>query len=69
MPLLEKLSIDSSAIDNITRHLISNPRELDLFINLAQRDGSFNIVTSQALAQRYIDSIMLTNPSLGDEGK
>ncbi|MCK8152667.1 ATP-binding protein [Citrobacter amalonaticus] len=69
MPLLEKLSIDSSAIDNITRHLISNPRELALFINLAQRDGSFNIVTSQALAQRYIDSIMLTNPSLGDEGK
>lgn len=69
MPLLEKLSIDSSAIDNTTRHLISNPRELALFINLAQRDGSFNIVTSQALAQRYIDSIMLTNPSLGDEGK
>ena len=69
MPLLEKLSIDSSAIDNTTRQLISNPRELALFINLAQRGGSFNIVTSQALAQRYIDSIMLTNPSLGDEGK
>ncbi|WP_430248489.1 AAA family ATPase [Providencia sp. PAZ2] len=69
MPLLGKLSIDSSAIDNTTRHLISNPRELALFINLAQRGGSFNIVTSQALAQRYVDSIMLTNPSLGDEGK
>lgn len=69
MPLLDKLSIDSSAIDNTTRRLISNPRELALFINLARRGGSFNIVTSQALAQRYIDSIILENPSLGDEGK
>lgn len=69
VPLLEKFSIDSSAIDNTTRHLISNPRELALFINLAQRSGIFNIVTSQELTQRYIDSIMLTNPSLGDEGK
>ena len=65
-PLLEKLRIDSITIDHVTRELIRNPRELALFVELAQREGSFNVVTSQALAQRYLDTIVQADPALGD---
>ncbi|TLM66320.1 MAG: ATP-binding protein [Deltaproteobacteria bacterium] len=65
-PLLEKLGIDSTTIDHVTRELIRNPRELALFVELAQREGSFNVVTSQALAQRYLDTIVQADPALGD---
>lgn len=65
-PLLETLGITTSNIDAITRELIRNPRELALFVELAQLDGSFNIVTSQALAQRYLEIIVRANDALGD---
>ena len=65
-PLLDTLGIATSNIDAFTRELIRNPRELALFVELAQRDGSFNVVTSQALAQRYLDSIVRANDALGD---
>ena len=65
-PLLDQLGIDSSTIDVITRELIRNPRELALFVELAQREGIFNVVTSQALTQRYLDSIVKADPMLGD---
>lgn len=65
-PLIERLGIASSNIDSATRELIRNPRELALFVELAQREGGFNVVTSQALAQRYLDAIVRTNTSLGD---
>ncbi|WP_138514348.1 AAA family ATPase [Rhodoferax bucti] len=65
-PLLNKLGIDTSTVDATMRELISNPRELALFVELAQQDGSFNVVTSQALAQRYLQTIVLANPALGD---
>ncbi|MDH5640589.1 MAG: ATP-binding protein, partial [Nitrospira sp.] len=65
-PLLEKFGIDSTTIDTITRELIRNPRELALFVELARREGSFNVVTSQALAQRYLDTVVRANPALGD---
>lgn len=65
-PLLDKLGIATVSIDAVTRELITNPRELALFVELAQRDGSFNVVTSQALAQRYLDTIVRANNALGD---
>ena len=65
-PLLNKLEIDSITIDAVTRELIRNPRELALFVELAQREGSFNVVTSQALAQYYLDTIVQAEPALGD---
>ncbi|MBB4821846.1 hypothetical protein HNP29_005259 [Pseudomonas alcaligenes] len=65
-PLIERLGIASNNIDSTTRELIRNPRELALFVELAQREGGFNVVTSQALAQRYLDVIVRTNTSLGD---
>jgi hypothetical protein len=65
-PLLGTLGIATASIDAVTRELIKNPRELALFVELAQRDGSFNVVTSQALAQRYLDTILRANNALGD---
>lgn len=65
-PLLDTLGIAAASIDAITRELIRNPRELALFVELAQREGSFNVVTSQALAQRYLDTIVQSNNALGD---
>lgn len=65
-PLLEKLRITTATIDAVTRELIKNPRELALFVELAQQEGSFNVVTSQALAQRYLDTIVRANNALGD---
>lgn len=65
-PLLGTLGIAAATIDMVTRELIRNPRELALFVELAQREGSFNVVTSQALAQRYLDTIVRANKTLGD---
>lgn len=65
-PLLNKLGINMTAINAVTRELIRNPHELALFVELAQREGSFNVVTSQALAQRYLDTIVRANDALGE---
>jgi GTPase SAR1 family protein len=65
-PLLFKLEVDTTAIDTATRELIRNPRELALFVELAQREGSFSVVTSHALAQRYIETIVRADNTLGD---
>lgn len=65
-PLLGTLGIAAGTIDAVTRELIRNPRELALFVELAQREGSFNVVTSQALAQRYLNTIVRANTTLGD---
>ena len=66
-PLLDALNINTAAIDVKTRELIRIPRELALFVELSQREGSFNVVTSQELAQRYINTIIRKNESLGEE--
>jgi hypothetical protein len=65
-PLLVKRGIDATVTDAATRELIRNPRELALFVELAERDGSFNVVTSQALATRYLTKIIRANYALGD---
>lgn len=67
VPLLVTLGIDSISIDAVTRELVRNPRELALFVELAQREGSFNVVTGQALAQRYLTTIVQSDLVLGDE--
>lgn len=65
-PLLSGLQVDTTSLDNVTLELIQNPRELALFVELAQREGSFNVVTSQALALRYLDTIVQSDPELGN---
>lgn len=66
VPLLNTLAIDTTTVDAVTRELIRNPRELALFVELAQLEGSFNVVTSQALAQHYLDTIVQADPALGE---
>lgn len=66
-PLLNMLGIATVTIDTVTRELIRNSRELALFVELAQREGSFNVVTGQALAQRYLDTIVRADDALGEE--
>jgi hypothetical protein len=65
-PLLGAQGIETDSIDAVTRELIKNPRELALFVELARREGSFNVVTSQSLAQRYLDTFVRANNALGD---
>ena len=65
-PLLENLGIDIATIDTITRSLIQNPRELAIFVELADREGGFSVVTGQALAQRYLDTIVRAEQGLGE---
>ena len=65
-PLLDDLGVDLDGIDTVTRELIRNPRELALFVELALHEGSFSVVASQALAQRYLESIVQADPALGD---
>lgn len=65
-PLFVELDIDASAADPATRELIRNPRELALYVELAQRGGSFNVVTGHALSQRYLAMIVQANSALGD---
>ena len=67
VPLFATLGIDSTSVDAVTRELVRNPRELALFVELAQLEGSFNVVTGQALAQRYLDTIVQSAPALGKE--
>lgn len=66
VPLLTKKGIETSGIDETTRQLIQNPRELALYVELARHDGSFNVVTSQALTQKYLDTIIQANDALGN---
>tara|TARA_A100001391_G_C5080688_1_gene279990 strand:- start:291 stop:4859 length:4569 start_codon:yes stop_codon:yes gene_type:complete len=65
-PLLKNLGIKSSDIDSTTRELISIPRELSVFVELALQGSIFNVVTSQSLAQKYIDTLVQANTELGD---
>ena len=66
LPLLTLLDIDCSGIDAPTLSLLTNPRELALFVELAQQHGSFNVVSSQALTARYLAKIVRDNDMLGD---
>ena len=66
IPLLDKHKIDVSGIDNQTRKLIENPREMALFMELAIHQSCPNAVTRQAMAQDYLDNIVVADPELGD---
>ncbi len=65
-PLLSALAIDPSVLEASTKKLIQNPRELALYVELARRHGSFNVVTSQALAQQYLVTVVQADSELGD---
>lgn len=66
-PLLEKVQLDLDAIKIETQELIRNPRELALLVELAQRKKDCHVITSQALAQRYLDVVVREDSALGDK--
>lgn len=66
-PLLETINIETDSIKAETRELIRNTRELALFVELAQRERDCNVITSQALAQRYLDVFIRDEPALGED--
>lgn len=65
LPFLENLGFDPSIIDVTTRELIRNPRELSLYVELAQRNGCFNVITSQKLSQEYLETFIQSDSKLG----
>lgn len=66
-PLLDGLHIDVKAIPADTRKIILNPRELALFVGLAQNKYNSKAVTSWDLAQEYIETVISKDSRLGDE--
>ena len=65
-PFVETIGIDISNISNETQDLIRNPRELALYVELAQHEDNCNAVTSQALAQKFLDFFITKDPNLGN---
>lgn len=65
-PLLHKLGIDTTTTDEVTRELIRNPRELALFVELSKSGANVNAVTSHALSQHYLKTVVQENTALGD---
>ncbi len=65
VPLLEAVGIAPEEIDKNTHELILNPRELDLYVTLVKKEGNVSSVTSQDLAQRYLEAVISTDPHLG----
>jgi hypothetical protein len=59
--------VNIESIDASAKELISNPRELSLFIDLVKRGVQFDALTSQSLGQLYLDNIVGADSSMGDE--
>ena len=66
-PLLDGLHIDIKDIPADTRKIILNPRELALFVGLAQNKYNSKAITSWELSQEYIETVISKNSRLGNE--
>lgn len=66
VPLLCDYGLDPDALDQTTRSLLQNPRELAMFTDIAPRIGVFNIATSQGLSRQYLQTVVWDEPLLGD---
>jgi hypothetical protein len=64
-PLVKRWGIDPAALDEPTRALLLNPRNLALFADVVKRTGAFNVATAQALTRRYLDVVVREDPALG----
>lgn len=67
IPILQNFGVNIESIDASAKELISNPRELSLFIDLVKHGIQFDVLTSQSLGQLYLDNIVGADPSMGDE--
>ena len=64
-PLLTGLGIDTLSIDQATRALIGNPRNLALFTDLVARSPRRNVASAQELTEVYLDVVVASEPDLG----
>lgn len=67
IPILQNCKVDPETIDQSVKELISNPRELSIFLDLVKRGIQLDALTSQSLGQLYLDNIVGADPSMGDE--
>ena len=67
IPILQNCKVDPETIDPTVKELISNPRELSIFLDLVKRGIQLDTLTSQSLGQLYLDNIVGADPSMGDE--
>lgn len=66
-PFLEDWGIDISSFNNDMKLLLSNPRKLKIFEELAKRGQANTFESEQALVQRYLEVVVLEDPGLGIE--
>jgi hypothetical protein len=66
-PFVEAIGIDTANIPSETQDLIRNPREFALYVELAEHEDNCNAVTSQALAQKFLDFFVTKDPNLGND--
>lgn len=66
-PLLKSWNVVTDRLDEATRLLLQNPRNLSLFQAIVQRAGPNNLITAQQLTDTYLDYVVLRDSALGEE--
>ncbi len=66
-PLLTSWEVQTDRLDEATKALLQNPRNLSLFQAIVQRAGPNNLVTAQQLTDTYLDYVVLRDSALGAE--
>lgn len=66
-PFLENWDIDVARFNGEMKSLLSNPRKLRIFQELAKRGQASIFESEQALVQRYLEVVVLEDPDLGSE--
>lgn len=68
VPLLSELGVNSERTDEATRRLICTPLDLALFVEIARHQDATGFSTRQMLVNRYLDTIVRKDTSMGDAG-
>lgn len=67
VPTLQALAIPPENIEDTTRELITNPRNLALFADIAQRSLRTHFHAAQELTEAYLDIVIGDDAELGSE--
>jgi hypothetical protein len=66
VPLLKIWGVEPSRIEQPTRELLVNARNLSLYADLVKRGSGRNVSTAQELTDAYLDAVVGADPRLGD---
>lgn len=64
-PLLTDLMVDVASVDETTKLLLRNPRNLVLYTDIAARSKSRNVSGAQELVDSYLDVVVASDVALG----